>query len=249
MFFRGNQPELRKIPRPMAIAFVLSLVCAMACPSKEATSSGEQPKVPTQAVSGTQSDAGVAGQKANPHDADMQTSGSTGGDVSAATTASNGGSDGQGESASDAATPTGSDGNSLEATSTAPALNAAALQRLMKSSRTSDAQAFKALEEARNAKIAAHDLADAANARGVNLLATPDRAGAFFEWAEKADPTYPDATYNRAKIAANAGELDACKELLRELKARGGKKLLKKVEFDPVFNALSDDPEVRALLK
>lgn len=115
--------------------------------------------------------------------------------------------------------------------------------------RTKDDRALAALEEAKGLGAEPKDLAKAANKRGEKLLVTPDRATQFFEWAAAADPKYPNATFNLAKLAANTGDIPKVKELLTEVKARGGKKLLQQIEFDPSFALVADDPEVLSLLR
>jgi hypothetical protein len=115
--------------------------------------------------------------------------------------------------------------------------------------RTKDDRAVEALDEAKGLGAEPKDLAKAANKRGEKLLVTPDRATKFFEWAAAADPKYPNATFNLAKLAANTGDIPKVKELLTEVKARGGKKLLQQIEFDPSFALVADDPEVLSLLK
>jgi len=118
-----------------------------------------------------------------------------------------------------------------------------------KKPKTSDAKAKKALEDAEKAGATARELAEAANARGEALFDDADRAAAFFTWARDKDPTYPEPVFNLAKQSANAGEIPATIELLKEVHKRGGKKLLKQVGFDPTFEIVKDDAEVQKLLK
>lgn len=115
--------------------------------------------------------------------------------------------------------------------------------------RTKDDRAMAALDEAKQAGAEVGDLAAAANKRGTRLFTSPDRAKKFFEYARDIDPKYPDASFNLAKLAANTGDVGEVKELLAETKARGGKKLLKTVGFDPTFALVADDPDVVALTK
>ncbi len=115
--------------------------------------------------------------------------------------------------------------------------------------KTKDERALEALEQAKGLEAKPRDLAKAANKRGEKLLVDPDRATKFFEWAQEVDPKYPNATFNLAKLAANTGDIPRVKELLAEVKKRGGKKLLQQIEFDPSFALVADDPEVLALLK
>jgi hypothetical protein len=117
------------------------------------------------------------------------------------------------------------------------------------SKKTKDERALEALDAAKLLEASPNDLAKAANKRGEALMADPERATKFFEWAQAADPKYPNATFNLAKLAANTGDIPRVKELLTEVKARKGKKLLQQVEFDPSFALVADDPEVLALLR
>ena len=77
----------------------------------------------------------------------------------------------------------------------------------------------------------------------------PEQATAAFEWARDKDPTYPDASFNLAKQTALAGEIPETVKHLQEVHKRGGKKLLKQVSYDPVFEAVKDDPEVQKIAK
>lgn len=120
-----------------------------------------------------------------------------------------------------------------------------------KAKKTSDARAKKALEEAEAAGATARELAEASNARGEALMGAekPEQATAAFEWARDKDPTYPDASFNLAKQTALAGEIPETVKHLQEVHKRGGKKLLKQVGYDPVFEAVKDDPEVQKIAK
>lgn len=164
-----------------------------------------------------------------------------GGETGAAATA--GGETGGGEAASD-------DGAAAETGAAAsPEEQIKALFEEVAKKKTKDDRALAALEEAKGLGAEPKDLAKAANKRGEKLLVTPDRATTFFEWAAAADPKYPNATFNLAKLAANTGDIDKVKELLTEVRARGGKKLLQQIEFDPSFALVADDPEVLKLLR
>ena len=70
----------------------------------------------------------------------------------------------------------------------------------------------------------------------------------FYEWAAAKDPKYPDPLFNLAKQSVTTGEIDATRDLLRQVKERGGKKLLAQIEFDPMWEIIKDDPEVKKLL-
>lgn len=118
-----------------------------------------------------------------------------------------------------------------------------------KSKKTKDDRALAALAEAEAAGAEPKDLAKAANARGLALHATPDRAKQFFQWALDKDPKAADPAFNLAKQAVVTGELDETKKWLEETKKRGGKKLLAQVEYDPMWEIVKDDPDVKALLQ
>ena len=46
-----------------------------------------------------------------------------------------------------------------------------------------------------------------------------------------------------------AGEIPETVKHLQEVHKRGGKKLLKQVGYDPVFEVVKDDPEVQKIAK
>ena len=124
-----------------------------------------------------------------------------------------------------------------------------ALVKEIKNKRTTDERALEALAEIETAGMKIRDVAKAANARGVALHADPGRAKAFFEWAMEKDDKYPDPAFNLAKQSANTGEVAETVQYLTEVKKRGGKKLLQQIDFDPMWEIVKDDPDVRALLK
>lgn len=130
-----------------------------------------------------------------------------------------------------------------------PAADPAALQTEIKTKKTTDERAMAALAELEASGAKLRDVAKAANARGEKLFEEPERAKTFFEWAAAKDPKYPDPLFNLAKQTANAGEVEATREYLKQVKARGGKKLLTQVDFDPMWEIVKDDPEVRKLLE
>jgi hypothetical protein len=114
--------------------------------------------------------------------------------------------------------------------------------------RTSDAEARRLLGQAEEAGASVREVARTAVDRGLALHATPDRAKAFFEWAAEKDPAYPDPMWHLARQAAVEGDVDRAKEMLGVVKQRGGKKLLQQIDFDPMWEILKDDPDVRKLL-
>lgn len=118
-----------------------------------------------------------------------------------------------------------------------------------RSKKTSDERAKEALQQAEEAGAKPRELAKAANARGEALHATPERAAEFFTWAADKDPKYPEPVFNLAKQAAVSGDVAEVKKRLTEVKARKGNKLLQQIEFDPMWEIVKDDPEVRALLE
>ena len=52
-----------------------------------------------------------------------------------------------------------------------------------------------------------------------------------------------------AKQAATTGEVETTRDYLKQVKERGGKKLLSQIDFDPMWEIVKDDPEVRKLLE
>lgn len=114
--------------------------------------------------------------------------------------------------------------------------------------KTKDNRAMQALAEAEQAGAPAKDLSRAAFARGKKLHADPERAATFFRWAAEKDPKYPDPMFELARIAVVQGDVDETKKLLKQVADRKGKKLLQQLEFDPTWEIIKDDPEVRTLL-
>lgn len=123
------------------------------------------------------------------------------------------------------------------------------LMEKARDTKLSDADLTKALDEAKTAGGDVVELAKLANARGEKLVGKGEAedAEAFFTWAKDADEKYPEPVYALAKQSCLVGDADACKELLLEVKKRGGKKLLKQVGTDPIFIIVADDSEVRKL--
>jgi hypothetical protein len=115
----------------------------------------------------------------------------------------------------------------------------------VKNKKTKDDRALTALTEAETAGAKPKDLARAAKARGDALFDTPDRAKPFFEWANEKDPKYPDAAFALAKQAVVLGELEETKKWLKIVHERKGKKLLQQLAFDPMWEIVKDDPEVK----
>ena len=125
-----------------------------------------------------------------------------------------------------------------------------ALLKQVRSKRTPDDEALDLLAKAEAAGASVRDVARTALARGKALFATPDRAKAFFEWAAKKDPKFADPVFELARQAAMRGDVPAVKEHLAEVaKRHHGKKLLQQIDFDPTWDIVKDDPDVRALLK
>lgn len=130
----------------------------------------------------------------------------------------------------------------------APEDNVKAILKEIKDRRTSDERARQALAEAESAGAKPSTLAQAAFERGKALHAEPARAAAFYEWAAKKDKQYPDPVFELAKQAVVEGEIGKTIELLKDTKARGGTKLLQQIEFDPTWEIVKDEAEVRSLL-
>jgi hypothetical protein len=123
-----------------------------------------------------------------------------------------------------------------------------ALLKTVVNKRTKDDEARALLAQAEEAGASEREVAKAAVDRGLALHATPERAKAFFEWAAEKDSKYPDPVWHLARQAAVEGDVDQAKELLGAVKQRGGKKLLQQIDFDPMWEILKDDPDVRKLL-
>ncbi|HGG57322.1 MAG TPA: hypothetical protein ENK31_05955 [Nannocystis exedens] len=125
----------------------------------------------------------------------------------------------------------------------------AALLKTAARKRTSDSKAEKALAEAEELGAEPRELAEAANSRGEALFGERDRAIQFFEWARDKDEKYPDPSFNLAKIEVLAGNVPATIAHLQEVKKRGGRKLLKTVGYDPLFEVVKDDRTVQKLIR
>ena len=130
-----------------------------------------------------------------------------------------------------------------------PPADPKALLKEARKKKTTDERALEALTQAEEAGAKVRDLAKAANARGLALHATPERAAKFFEWAADKDKKYPDPMFNLAKQAVNTGDVDKAKGLLKQVHERKGKKLLSQLEFDPMWEIVKDDPEVKELYR
>ncbi len=127
--------------------------------------------------------------------------------------------------------------------------DSAALIKEARTTKTSDERAVAALAEAETAGATAKELARAAKARGDYLYKSPDRAQVFYEWSAAKDETYPDPVFALAKQKAVTGDVDDVVKLLKQVAERkGGKKLLEQIDFDPTWDIVKEDPDVRALL-
>ena len=125
----------------------------------------------------------------------------------------------------------------------------ASLLKEVRSGKTSDQRAKAALAEAEAAGAKPQDLAKAAIARGQALYGAPDRAAVFFQWAAEKDPKNAAATFALAKQAAVIGDIPATKQYLQQTHERGGSDLLQQIDFDPTWEIVKDDPDVRKLLQ
>ncbi len=120
----------------------------------------------------------------------------------------------------------------------------------VKKRRTKDKRALAALAEAEKLGAESRALANAAYARAKALFANPERAKAFFEWAADKDKTFPDPVFDLARQAVMSGDIPTTKELLTEVRKRkGGKKLLQQLDFDPTWDIVKDDSDIRGLMK
>lgn len=126
----------------------------------------------------------------------------------------------------------------------------AELVKEIRAKRTRDERAFAALAEAAELGAEPKALAEAATRRARTLLGDDqDRAIAFFVWARDHDPKWPDASFELAKLAAMVGDVEDVKVHLKDVRSRGGKRLLRNVPFDPMFALVASDPDVVKLLK
>ncbi|MBV1859898.1 MAG: hypothetical protein KUG77_15915, partial [Nannocystaceae bacterium] len=127
--------------------------------------------------------------------------------------------------------------------------DSAALIKEARTTKTTDERAVAALVEAETAGATVKELARAAKARGDYLYKSPDRAQVFYEWSAAKDENYADPVFALAKQKAVTGDVDDVVKLLKQVSDRkGGKKLLEQIDFDPTWDIVKDDPDVRALL-
>ena len=127
--------------------------------------------------------------------------------------------------------------------------DSASLIKEARTTKTTDERALEALAEAETAGATVKELARAAKARGDYLYKTPERAKVFYEWSAAKDETYPEPVFALAKQSAITGDVEEVVKRLKEVSERkGGKKLLQQIDFDPTWDIVKDDPDVRALL-
>ncbi len=153
--------------------------------------------------------------------------------------------EGEGEAEAEAGAAEAEAGAAEGEAAEAGAPDAAALMAEAKNKKTKDDRALAALAEAEAAGAKPNALAKAAKARGDALHDAPDRAKTFYEWANEKDPKYPDAAFALAKQAVNLGEIEETKKWLKIVHERKGKKLLQQLSFDPMWEIVADDPEVK----
>lgn len=153
-----------------------------------------------------------------------------------------------GEEAEGGAEAGGEDGAADEG-GEASGKDSAALIKEARTTKTTDERALEALTEAEAAGATVKELARAAKARGDYLYKDPDRAKVFYEWSAAKDEDYADPVFALAKQKAVTGDVaDVVKLLTQVAERKGGKKLLEQIDFDPTWDIVKDDPEVRALL-
>jgi hypothetical protein len=146
--------------------------------------------------------------------------------------------------AAEAGAAEGAEAGAAEAGEPAPP-DPATLLTEVKNKKTKDDRAMAALAEAETAGAKPKDLAKAAKARGDALHDAPERAKPFYEWASEKDPKSPDAAFALAKQAVNVGEIEEAKKHLQVVHERKGKKLLQQLAFDPMWEIVKDDPDVK----
>ncbi|MCX4242146.1 hypothetical protein [Paraliomyxa miuraensis] len=248
----------RKRVLPGVLSVLVLSILPLACggSSKDATSDGKAEAKAPPADDGKALDVkavddpaaasgdGAGGSEAGGPAGDGGSGGTAGGPGTGGTSGADAGagSDGAGadETGGSGGEPTGGTGGGVDLK---------ALLKEIKSKKTKDARLQAAIVEAEGAGVETLELAKSINSRGEALHATPERAKAMFELALEKDATYPNPAFNLAKQAAVLGELDEAKKWLTVVKERKGSKLLKQIEFDPMWEILKDDPDVRALLK
>jgi hypothetical protein len=143
----------------------------------------------------------------------------------------------------------GGSGADETAGETGAAVDVEALIKEIKSKKTKDARVEAAVAEAEAGGAEPAALAKALVARGQALFDDPERAKPYFELANDKDPKSPNAAFELAKQGALVGDVDETKKWLTVVHERKGKKLLKRIEFDPMWEIVKDDPDVRAMLK
>ncbi len=127
--------------------------------------------------------------------------------------------------------------------------DAAALIKEARTTKTTDERAIAALAEAEEAGATIKVLARAAKARADYLYKDPDRAKVFYEWSAAKDEDYAEPVFALAKQKAVTGDVEDVVKLLKQVSERkGGKELLEQIDFDPTWDIVKDDPDVRALL-
>jgi hypothetical protein len=143
----------------------------------------------------------------------------------------------------------GSTGADETAGETGAAVDVEALIKEIKSKKTKDDRVQAAVAEAEAGGAEPAAVAKALVTRGQALFDDPERAKPYFELANDKDPKSPNAAFELAKQAALVGDVDETKKWLTVVHERKGKKLLKRIEFDPMWEIVKDDPDVRAMLK
>ncbi len=258
--------RIATVPGVLAIFALSSVLGACGGPSKDTTTKGKAGgKTPAGAADGKAAD-GKAAETPTPA-ADGAAPGSSsaaaGGDDPAGAgstgAAAKGTGDGSGTAAATGpagtgAAPADADGSGTSGpaaagSSSGGGVDTAALLKELKSRRTKDARITEVVALAEEAGVEGKAIAKALNLRGQALHASPDRAKVMFELASEKDPKNPLPAFNLAKQAAVLGELADAKTWLKVVHERKGRKLLQQIDFDPMWEILKDDPEVRALIK
>ncbi len=143
----------------------------------------------------------------------------------------------------------GDDDGAAEGDDAGAGKDAAALIKEARTTKTTDERALEALKEAEEAGATVKVLALAAKARADYLYKDPDRAKVFYEWSAAKDEDYAEPLFALAKQHAVTGDVVEVVKLLKQVAERkGGKKLLEQIDFDPTWDIVKEDPDVRALL-
>ncbi len=150
---------------------------------------------------------------------------------------------------SPARSTTGGSDDALAGPADDPSAKIKALMSEIGATSTSDERALAAAQEALDLGGSEGSIGRAVNRRAARLFKTPERAEAMYQWSRERYTNSAAASFELAKLACMAGDIDGAKALLQEVKERGGDKQLQTISFDPTFSLVVNDSDVQALLK